>query len=136
MRDERGFVAIEQPIALVLFLFAAAIVLATAVAAVERLSIADKAASNAVTELVGADSLDAGVEVAYSTVARVAANNSLSTERLALTGIDGELRRGETMKVDVTVSMPAVTVPFIGTIEGWSKTIEKKARVDDYRSFG
>lgn len=136
MKDERGFVAVELPVAVVLILFVPAIVLGTAIAVVERLSVAEKAASNAVTELVGAVSLDSGIEVANSTVARVGANNGLSPERLSLTDIKGEFRRGETMKVEVTVSMPALSVPFIGTIEGWSKTVGESARIDDYRSFG
>ena len=136
MTDQRGFVAIELPVAVVLILFVPAIVLGTVIAVVERLSVAEKAASNAVTELVGAASLDSGIELAHSTVARVGINNDLSAERLSLTDVRGEFRRGETMKVEVTVSMPALSVPFIGAIEGWSKTVGKSARIDDYRSFG
>lgn len=136
MTDQRGFVAIELPFAIVFFLVGAAIVVGTGISWVERLTIADKAASNAMTDLVSSSSLDAGMDTAYATVARVGSNNGLSTEHLSITGVHGQLRRGETVKVEVTVSMPAVSVPFIGSIEGWSKTLEKSARVDDYRSFG
>lgn len=136
MKDERGLVAVELPLAVGLFLVAAAVVMATAIAWVERLSIAGKAAGNAVTALVEADSLESGVAAADGAVSRVRHNYGLSDGHLELTEAPGTFQRGASLEVGVTVSMPAVTVPFLGTIEGWSRTVYAGARVGDYRSLG
>jgi hypothetical protein len=136
VKNERGLVAIELPLAVGLFLVAAAVVIATAIAWVERLSIAGRAAGNAVTELVDADSLESGVAAADGAVSRVRHNYGLSDGHLELTEVPETFQRGATVEIGVTVSMPAVTVPFLGTIEGWSRTTYASARIDDYRSFG
>lgn len=136
MKDERGLVAVELPLAVGMFLVAAAVVVATAIAWVERLSIAGKAAGNAVTEMVDAESLESGVAAAHGAVSRVRHNYGLPGGHLELTEVPAKFERGTTLEVGVAVSMPAVTVPFLGTIEGWTRTVYASARVGDYRSFG
>jgi hypothetical protein len=43
-------------------------------------------------------------------------------------------RRGEYVTVDVRVRMPAVEVPGIASLGGWTYTATQHRRLDDYRS--
>ncbi len=45
------------------------------------------------------------------------------------------LARGSTVTARVTVSMPAIVVPLIGTAAGWSWTAAHREPVDPYRSL-
>jgi hypothetical protein len=47
----------------------------------------------------------------------------------------GRLPRGGTVRASVTVAVPAVTFPGIGSVEAWSWTAHHSEPVDQYRSF-
>lgn len=49
--------------------------------------------------------------------------------------IEGDLERGRLITATVTVDMPGVFVPFVGTAEGISWSAVHSERVDDYRSL-
>ena len=47
----------------------------------------------------------------------------------------GRLPRGGSVRASVTVAVPAVTFPGIGTVGAWSWTAHHSEPVDQYRSF-
>jgi uncharacterized membrane protein len=47
----------------------------------------------------------------------------------------GRLPRGGTVRASVTVAVPAVTLPGIGSVGAWSWTAHHSEPVDQYRSF-
>jgi hypothetical protein len=47
----------------------------------------------------------------------------------------GRLPRGGSVRASVTVAVPAVTVPGIGSVGAWSWTAHHSEPVDEYRSF-
>src|SRR5215208_901724 len=48
---------------------------------------------------------------------------------------DGRLPRGGSVRASVTVAVPAVTLPGIGTVGTWGWTAHHTEPVDQYRSF-
>ena len=63
---------------------------------------------------------------------QIAQNHGFSS--VAVT-FDGTLDWGETVTANVTVPIPVLAVPGIGTFAGSNVTLSHAERVDDYRSF-
>lgn len=133
-RSERGTAALELPLAVGLLLVPVALVVVSLPAWPERQSLARATAAEASRALAVAASWDEGVAEAQAVVADAARNAGLAPGEVAL-DVAGALERGATVTARVTVDMPALALPVVGTVGRWSWTAAHAERVDDYRSL-
>jgi len=134
VRGERGSVAVELPVALVLFLVPIALLVITIPTWPERQTVARAAAIEASRSAVLADSLDEGIENGNAAVAQAAGNYGLDPDQFRVVW-DGGFGRGQSITARVTVRMPALVIPGLTAVEAWSWTASHTERVDDYRSM-
>lgn len=131
-RDDRGSTAIELPLGVALILLPIAVVVMVIPQWPERQTVATAAAKEAATLYANAGSPGEGAAAAELAVAQAAANYGLDGLQLELSG---SWCRGCTVTANVTVAIPAVQAPFIGTIGNTSWTATSSARVEDYGSL-
>lgn len=129
---ERGAVAIELPLAVGLLLLPVAVLVMVLPQWPEAKSVATVAAKEAASLYATATSPELGRTAAQAAVDRAAANYG---RKLTLT-IDGDLCRGCTVTATVTVDVPALNAPFVGTTGTFHWDATSAARVEDYRSVG
>ncbi|MEZ5257013.1 MAG: hypothetical protein R2705_09035 [Ilumatobacteraceae bacterium] len=98
----------------------------------ERQSIATSAAREAVSLYATAPNAAAGAAIADDAVHQTANNYGIDNLTLELTG---EWCRGCEVTARVTVTIPAIRVPFAGTVGSFEWTATSTARIDDYRSI-
>lgn len=133
-RDDHGSVAlVELPLGMLL-LVPATLVALTAAGWHERASAARAAADEAARAVVIADTWDQGVADAQALVDDIAANYDLNPGDLILQ-LDGDLSRGGTVTAHVTVTVPAASIPLVGDIGSFQRTVDHTETVDPYRSF-
>ena len=133
VRREGGHVAIEFALAIGVLLLPVVLLVAALPSWVERQHAASVAAREAASVAAGAypgDGRDA---------ARLAALEAVTNYGVAPTDIDVafvryDVRRGGTVSARVTIEMPAVVVPDIGTVGGFAWSATHSRRIDDYRS--
>jgi Flp pilus assembly protein TadG len=130
--SDRGAVAVELPLAVGLLLLPVAVLVMVLPQWPESKSVATVAAKEAATLFATAGSPEEGEAAAQAAVDRSAANYGRT---LTLT-ITGDWCRGCTVTATVTVAVPALNVPFIGSTGEFDWTATSSARVDDYRSVG
>jgi len=135
MSRERGAVAVELPLAIGLVLLPIALLVITLPSWPERQTVARAAANEAARTLAVAASWDEGVAGAEAVVARAARNASVDPQDLSL-ALDGSLEWRSTVTASVSIRMPALAVPGLVRVSGWSWTASHSERVDDYRSLG
>lgn len=133
-RTERGTAALELPLAVGLLLVPVALVVVSLPAWPERQTLARAAAAEASRAVALAASWDEGVAEAQAVVADAARNAGFGPGDLTL-DLTGGLERGATVTASVTVDMPALPLPLVGTVGRWSWTADHTERVDDYRSL-
>ena len=136
-RRQSGFIAAEFALGVcVVVLPVALLVLALPVWS-ERQSMAQRAANESAREVALASSWSAGTAGARAVVDQVAGNYGVPPDQVR--GPDfsagGGLAPGQTVVARVTVRMPALVIPLVGQVGGWSWTAVHAERVDDYRSF-
>mgnify|MGYP003134334180 CR=1 FL=1 len=131
---DAGAAAIELPLAVGLLLMPIAVVVMLVPQWPERQTVARSAAKEAATLYANAPSRSAGIELAQASVAQAAANHGLPPTALTV-ALGGEWCRACTVTASVTVDIPAVAVPFAGTVGAFSYTSSSSARIDDYRSL-
>ncbi|MCU1427271.1 MAG: hypothetical protein JWL83_1271 [Actinomycetia bacterium] len=132
-RREEGFVAIEFAVAVGLLLLPVVLLVAALPSWVERQHAASVAAREAAAVAVRAfpqDGLGAAVAAAEETVA----NYGIPADAIDVTFDRVDLRRGGTVSARVTIEMPAVVVPGMGTAGGFHWSVVRSRRIDDYRS--
>ena len=109
--SDRGAVAVELPLAVGLLLLPVAVLVMVLPQWPESKSVATVAAKEAATLFATAGSPEEGEAAAQAAVDRSAANYGRT---LTLT-ITGDWCRGCTVTATVTVAVPALNVPFIGS---------------------
>ncbi len=134
LRD-RGTAAIEMPLAVGLLLLPIAIVVMVVPQWPERQTVASAAAKDAATVYANAADPESGAASALAVVAQAAANHGLPAGALSLQ-LDGPWCRACTVTASVAADIPAVDVPFAGTVGSFTWTARSSARIDDYRSIG
>jgi hypothetical protein len=132
-RGDRGSTAVELPLGVALILFPIAVIVMVIPQWPEHQTVATAAAKEAATLYATAGSPQEGAAAAQAAVARAAGNYDVGGLQLSLAG---SWCRGCTVTANVTVSVPAVHVPFGGDIGGFSWTAHSSARVEDYASLG
>ena len=134
-RGERGFVAIELAAGAALLVFPVALLVASLPGWFDRQSVARQAARDAARAVVLDGTCRA--EVASDAVDRIAAGAGLAPHelRVDLDCVDGAvLERDHAVTARVTIEMPAVAVPIIGSVRAGRWTTAHAEPVDPYGS--
>lgn len=97
----------------------------------ESQTAARSSAKEAATLIVGAPDAASGVAAAQQAVDRAA----LNLDQNLTMSVEGEWCRGCEITVTVTVVVPAVVLPGIGTTGAVDWSASSTARIDDYRSL-
>ncbi|MFN3256355.1 MAG: hypothetical protein ACE37B_11725 [Ilumatobacter sp.] len=97
----------------------------------ESQTAARSSAKEAATLIVGASDAASGVEAAQQAVDRAATN----LDQDLTMSVTGEWCRGCEITVTVTVVVPAIVIPGIGTTGAVDWSASSTARIDDYRSL-
>lgn len=104
---------------------------------VDAMSTANLAAQEAARQVVLADSLDEGISAGRLIVATVVDNRGMDVGSVEDVAFAGDLMRGDTVTVTVTLQVPPVVLPGFGPVGGTiSLTRSASERVDDYRQIG
>ena len=131
-RGDAGQAAIELPLGFLWILLPIAVIVMVIPQWPERQTVATTAAKEAATLYATAATAGDGAAAAEAAVAQAAQNYRLPSLQLALTG---SWCRGCTVTAAVTVDIPAVQVPLVGTIGSTSWTATSSSRVEDYGSL-
>ena len=133
-RDDRGVSGtIEMLIGVGLLLFPLVMLVAAIPTWIEAKSMGELAAQEAARAMVLADSEAEGIAAGVAVAQQIAQNHGFGGG-VAVT-FDGSLDWGETVTANVTVPIPVLAIPGVGTFAGSNVTLSHSERVDDYRSF-
>lgn len=141
MRSDRGSASLEAVFAIGFLLIPAAMLLAQLPGWIATGQAAQVAATEAARQVVLADDMTTGVAAAQVTATQVITNHGLTVDDLISVDVvaypAGDLQRGQTVTVRVTVRGNPIVVPGLGTVGNPFDAIRAGTeRVDDYRSFG
>ena len=100
----------------------------------ERQTVASAAAKDAASIYANATDPTSGAADAAASVAQAAANYGLAPDALTIQ-LEGEWCRACTVTARVTIDIPAIDVPFAGSVGSFAWTATSSARIDDYRSI-
>ena len=128
-----GQAAIELPLGVALLLLPIAIVVMVVPQWPERQTVATAAAKEAATLYATADNPERGRRGRPG--GGRPGRRQLRARRPGARAVGGAWCRGCTVTANVTVDIPAVQVPFIGTIGNTSWTATSSARIEDYASL-
>lgn len=139
IRDQCGaaYAATEMVLVLGLILLPTLAGIAQLPRWVDAKSTADIAAQEAARQVALADTMDEGFAAAAAVAEAVVRNRGLDVGALSAVMITGDLQRGATIRVTVTLQVPPVILPGFGPVGGTiSLSRSATERVDDYRQFG
>jgi hypothetical protein len=132
-RSECGFVAIEWVAAIALLLFPVVALVGTLPTWAERSHAAAVAAREAARELE--QHWPAGDPAAAVLIATyVAADHGIPAADVNVRVLSTGSSRGDQIRVEVRVRMPAIAMPGLSAIASWTHSAVASLRVDDYRS--
>lgn len=131
---DAGAAAIELPLAVGFLLIPIAMIVMIVPQWPERQTVARAAAKEAATLYANAADEASGAQLARASVAHAAVNYGLPTSALTV-DLVGEWCRACTVTAAVTVDVPAIAVPFVGTVGAFTYTADSSARIDDFRSI-
>ena len=134
-RGERGYVAAELALGVGLLVFPIAMLVLTLPTWSERQSVARAIAREAARTVAVGGACDPGAasDIGATMAGNLGLRGGVDVELDCASG--ARLRRGGTVTASVTVRMPAVDIPGIGTVGAWSWTAHHSEPVDQYRSF-
>lgn len=133
---ERGYVAGELALGIGLLMFPVALLVLTLPAWSERQTTARSIAREVsrVVAVAGVCDRAAASQTGYEMARNLGlAPGDVDVQLDCATG--ERLRRGGSVRAAVTVAVPAVTFPGIGSVGAWSWTAHHTEPVDQYRSF-
>lgn len=131
---DRGSAAVELPLAAGLLLLPMAMLVMLLPQWPERQTVARAAAKDAATVLANAPDADMGADLARAVVDEAAANHGLPPGSMTVE-FAGDWCRACTVTATVTVEIPAVDVPAVGTVGAFTWSASSSARVDDFRDL-
>jgi hypothetical protein len=100
----------------------------------ERQAMAQRAANESARRMVLAPDWSTGLTQGHVVIEEIERNYDLPEGDLAAS-FTGNLARGQTVRSEVTVKMPALAIPFIGRVGTWHWKAVHVEHVDNYRSF-
>lgn len=130
---ESGLVAIEWVAAITLLLIPAVVLVASLPTWAERRHAATVAAREAVRDLQQRWP-DGRADEAELVAKYVAADHGIAPGDVTVRVLDGGVAPGDQIRVAVDVEMPAIALPGVRRIAGWTYSTTASLRVDDYRS--
>lgn len=130
-RCDQGSVAVELPMAVGFLLLPVAVIVMILPQWPQAKTTAESAAKEAATLYATANSPDEGIAAANLALDRAETTYGQPIQAT----IDGQWCRGCTITVTVTIDVPAIDVPFVGSTGTFSYTASSTARIDDYRSL-
>jgi hypothetical protein len=133
VKREGGFVAIEFALAIGVLLLPVVLLVAAMPSWVERQHAATVAAKEAAAVAVRSYPAD-GTDAARDAAVETAGNYGIAPDDVDVVFTRNELRRGGIVSARVTVRMPAMVVPGVGTVGGFRWSVVQSRRIDDYRS--
>lgn len=133
---ERGSSPIELVLGIALLLIPASLVVMSLVPWVERQIVARVAAREAARVVVLADDPAEAADQVGDLVDQIGGNYGLARDEISVR-LTGDLVRGSVVVAEVTVQIPLLQVPGIGSRLGPapSWTVSHSERIDDYRSL-
>lgn len=131
---DSGTAAVEMPLAVGLLLLPIAMIVMLVPQWPERQTVARAAAKDAATVYANAPDPDNGAARARASVAQAATNHGLTASQMTVE-LGGEWCRACDVTASVTVVIPAVDVPFVGSVGSFTWTASSTARIDDYRDI-
>jgi Flp pilus assembly protein TadG len=135
VREDTGFIAVEWVVAIVFLLLPVVLIGAGVSRWPERQQVARAAAAEAARAAVLSET-QAGAQANASTVAaQVAANYGVDADQFEVTVSTPNWDWGEPVTVTVTMAMPTLDVPGVGS---WSTTrwsASSTQRIEDYRGL-
>jgi hypothetical protein len=100
----------------------------------ERQALAERAANESARRMVLAPDWASGLAQGHQVVQEISADYGLPAGDLS-ERLSGNLARGQTIRSEVTVRMPALAIPLVGRFGSWQWTAVHVEHVDNYRSF-
>lgn len=128
---DKGATPIELPLAVSLLLIPVAVAVMVLPQWPESKNVASSAAQEAATLYATAPDPDTGMTLADAAIARHEANYI----RDLTLNLSGQWCRGCTITATVTVDVPAVDIPFMGSTGTFTYTATSSSRIEDYRSL-
>lgn len=140
MNGERGFGTAAWMVGIALVVLPLALVTLSLPRWYERTDVARAVAQDVARTVARAGDLGVGLDAAATTAKAAAAAAGLSVEADCASAclhyrVEGRLDRGESITVSVTVDLPGMMVPLVGTITPGSWTAVHSERIDDFRSL-
>jgi hypothetical protein len=132
-RSERGFVAIEWVAAVTLLLIPAVVLVASLPTWAERRHAATVAAREAARDLQQRWP-SGSVDEAQLVAKYVAADHGIAASDVTVRVLAIGTNPGDQIRVAVDVRMPAIALPGVRRVAGWTYSTTASLRVDDYRS--
>ena len=126
-------VVLEWPLAVFLLLVPIAAMVTLLPKWSERQTVARDAAATAARVAVLEADPEKAMGAGQDAVDRTATNFGVDPRDLTLSW-SGDLSRGGAITATVTIRMPAIAFPGLGSVEAWSWSSSHTERVDDYRS--
>lgn len=139
IRDETGaaYAGVEMALVIGLILLPTLAGIAQLPRWVDAKSTVDLAAQEAARQFVLADTMDEGLAAAVAEAEAVVRNRGFDVGALTAISVVGDLQRGATIEVTVTLLVPPLILPGFGPVGGTiSLSRSATERVDDYRQFG
>ena len=128
---DRGATVIELPLAVGLLLIPVAIIVMVLPQWPESKTVASSAAQEAATLYATAPDPDTGLALANAAITR----HETNYVRDLTLNLSGAWCRGCTVTATVTVDVPAIDVPFVGSTGTFTYTATSSTRIEDYRSL-
>jgi len=132
-RDERGMAVLEWPLAVFFLLVPIAALAALVPTWSERQTLARDAATTAARAAVIEANPDDAMSAGEAAVDQAARNFGIEPGDVSVSW-RGDLSRGGAITATVTIRMPALAFPMLGTVDAWSWSASHTERVDDYGS--
>ena len=124
---DAGAAAIEMPLAVGLLLLPIAMVVMLVPQWPERQTVARAAAKEAATLYANAPDAATGAALAQASVDQAAANHGLPAGAMTV-ALGGEWCRACNVTATVTVEIPAIDIPFAGTVGAFTYSAASTAR--------
>ena len=132
-KDCNGFVALEWVASIALLLLPVVVLVATLPGWAERRHAATVAAREA-ARVLERDWPNANPAEAELVARSIAGDHGIDERDVAVRVVSAGESRGSLVQVDVRVRMPAVDVPGLARVAGWTYTATSTRRIEDYRS--
>ena len=128
---DTGATVIELPLAVGLLLIPVAIVVMVLPQWPESKTVASSAAQEAATLYATASDPGTGLALANAAITR----HETNYVRDLTLNLSGAWCRGCTVTATVTIDVPAIDVPFVGSTGTFTYTATSSSRIEDYRSL-